>query len=69
MATKEEIEAQQASVAAHQQAVAALTAGWPGAQWTLAGEDYAGLLWLDETIPKPTEEEFSAAVTAVREAA
>lgn len=35
----------------------ALQALKPGAQWTLTGEDYAGLEWLDEEQAQPTEEE------------
>jgi hypothetical protein len=41
-----------------------LTTNYPGAQWVLTGEEYAGLEWLDES-PKPTEKELldqSAAV-------
>ena len=33
---------------------AVLAAIRPGAQWTLNGNDYAGLTWLDES-PKPTK--------------
>ena len=33
---------------------AVLTAIRPGAAWTLAGDDYAGLTWLDDS-PKPTK--------------
>jgi hypothetical protein len=32
---------------------------FPGARWTLNGDHYAGLEWLDET-PKPTEAELEA---------
>ena len=32
----------------------------PGAEWSLDGDDFAGLTWLDETI-KPTEPEIVAA--------
>ena len=32
----------------------------PGAQWSLTGEDYAGLDWLDEEQAQPTEEECVA---------
>ena len=32
----------------------------PGAQWTLTGDDYAGLDWLDEDQTQPTEEECIA---------
>lgn len=27
-------------------------------EWVLRGNDYSGLEWLDETIPKPTEKEI-----------
>jgi hypothetical protein len=33
---------------------AVLTAIRPGAQWSLDGNDYAGLTWLDDS-PKPTK--------------
>jgi hypothetical protein len=33
---------------------AVLAAIRPGAQWTLDGEDYAGLTWLDDS-PKPSK--------------
>mgnify|MGYP006921315542 CR=1 FL=1 len=32
----------------------------PGAQWSLTGEDYTGLDWLDEEQTQPTEEECLA---------
>jgi hypothetical protein len=32
----------------------------PGAQWSLSGEDYTGLDWLDEEQTQPTEEECLA---------
>jgi hypothetical protein len=32
---------------------AVLTDKYPGAQWTLTGDDYEGLEWLDDS-PKPT---------------
>jgi len=32
----------------------------PGAQWSLSGDDYAGLEWLDEEQTQPTEEECIA---------
>ena len=32
----------------------------PGAEWTLDGDDYAGLTWLSDT-PKPTEQEITEA--------
>lgn len=31
-----------------------LTTNYPGTQWALTGEEYAGLEWLDES-PKPTK--------------
>jgi len=31
-----------------------LTSKYAGAEWTLDGDDYAGLTWLSDT-PKPTE--------------
>jgi hypothetical protein len=38
---------------------AVLTANYPGTQWTLDGDDYSGLEWLDST-PKPTQAELDA---------
>jgi hypothetical protein len=43
---------------------AVLTANYPGAFWTLNGDTYDGLTWLDDT-PKPTQEELDAAWPAV----
>jgi hypothetical protein len=45
-----------------------LTVEYPGAQWTLDGDTYDGLTWLDDS-PQPTEAELVAAwprVQAVR---
>jgi hypothetical protein len=39
---------------------AVLTANYAGKQWTLAGDDYSGLTWLDST-PQPTQAELDAA--------
>ena len=39
---------------------AVLTANYLGAQWTLNGDTYDGLTWLDDT-PKPTQAELDAA--------
>jgi hypothetical protein len=36
-----------------------LSRKFQGSEWTLLGEDYAGLTWLDES-PKPTEAELQA---------
>ena len=38
---------------------AILTANYSGAQWTLNGDTYDGLTWLDST-PKPTQAELDA---------
>jgi hypothetical protein len=40
--------------------IAVLEAIRPGAQWTLDGDDYAGLTWLDDS-PKPSQAELDAA--------
>jgi hypothetical protein len=37
-----------------------LTHSHPDAEWTLNGDDYAGLTWLSDT-PKPTEQEINDA--------
>jgi len=34
----------------------------PGAEWTLRGDDFAGLEWLDTKQTKPTESEIDAEV-------
>jgi len=39
---------------------AVLTANYPGAQWSLDGNTYDGLIWLDST-PKPTQATLDAA--------
>ena len=36
-----------------------LATNYVGAQWTLEGDTYAGLTWLDQT-PKPTQAELDA---------
>ena len=38
---------------------AILNANYPGTQWSLEGETYAGLNWLDSS-PKPTQAELDA---------
>ncbi len=40
--------------------VEALVSLTPGAQWTLTGDDYPGLEWLDTDQTQPTEEECIA---------
>ena len=37
----------------------------PGAEWTLNGEEYSGLTWLDGSQTKPTETEVTNKVTAL----
>ena len=39
---------------------AVLSALYPDAQWTLSGDDYAGLTWLSDT-PKPTKKKLDDA--------
>ena len=39
---------------------AVLAANYPGAQWSLTGNDYDTLEWYDDT-PKPTQAELDAA--------
>jgi hypothetical protein len=46
---------------------AVLIAEYPGSEWSLEGEGYAGLTWLSDT-PKPTQAELDAAWPAVRSA-
>ena len=40
----------------------------PGAEWTLRGDTYADLEWLDKTQTKPTEEEVNSKVTELQAA-
>jgi hypothetical protein len=46
---------------------AVLTANYPDAEWSLAGDSYDGLTWLSDT-PKPTQAELDAAWPAVQQA-
>lgn len=43
-----------------------LTKEYPGAEWSLNGDSYSGLVWMSEDITKPTEEELSAAWDIVK---
>ena len=43
-----------------------LTVNYPTAQWSMLGNDYDALIWLDET-PKPTQEELDALWTLTQE--
>jgi len=40
----------------------ALTSLKPGAQWTLIGDDYSGLEWVDSGQTKPTETEINSKI-------
>lgn len=46
---------------------AVLTRNYRGSEWSLNGDDYAGLTWFSDT-PMPTQEELDAAWPAVRDA-
>jgi len=46
---------------------AILTEKYPGAQWTLDGDDYTGLNWLDDS-PKPTKKTLEKAWPEVQQA-
>tara|TARA_B100000401_G_scaffold408892_1_gene325989 strand:- start:16 stop:402 length:387 start_codon:yes stop_codon:yes gene_type:complete len=48
--------------------VSALEALKPKAQWTLAGDSYANLQWLDSSQTKPTEEEVNAKIAELEAA-
>jgi hypothetical protein len=48
--------------------VSALEALKPKSEWTLRGETYADLEWLDETQIKPTEEEINAKIAELEAA-
>lgn len=45
---------------------AALISLRPGAGWTLDGDDYSGLNWLDESQSKPTKEECLAEMARLK---
>ena len=40
----------------------------PKAQWTLLGEDYSGLTWLDSGQTKPTETEINSKISELNNA-
>ena len=44
-----------------------LTKKYPNTVWTLNGDDYSGLTWLDDS-PKPTEQELADAWNEVKKA-
>ena len=46
---------------------AVLTRNYPGSEWSLSGDDYAGLTWLSDT-PKPSKATLDAAWPAVLDA-
>lgn len=39
----------------------------PGAEWTLNGDTYAGLVWLDQKQSKPTQEEIDAEIARLQQ--
>jgi hypothetical protein len=45
-----------------------LSVNYPGSQWSLNGESYAGLTWFSDT-PKPTQEELDALWIPTQDAA
>ena len=47
--------------------VAVLVANYPGAQWSISGNDYDTLDWYDDT-PKPSQQELDDAWPAVEQA-
>jgi len=47
--------------------IAVLETNYPGAQWSLSGNDYATLVWHDGT-PKPSQAELDGAWPAVQQA-
>lgn len=49
----------------HQQIAAALQVLRPGAEWSLSGDDYANLIWLDGVQTKPTADEVTAAIAVL----
>ena len=44
---------------------AALQSLKPGAQWTLRGDTYSGLEWLDSSQTKPTETEINSKISSL----
>ena len=46
----------------------ALQALKPGSQWTLFGDNYSGLEWLDNEQTKPTETEINSKISALDDA-
>jgi hypothetical protein len=38
----------------------------PGAEWTLNGDSYEGIQWLDETQTKPSEDEISQKIEELK---
>ena len=46
---------------------AVLIRNYPGAEWSLSGNDYSTLLWLSES-PAPSQDELDAAWPAVHDA-
>ena len=51
----------------HKEIIKALKKIRLNAEWTLRGDSYEGLEWLDVTQTKPTESEINAAIEAIRQ--
>jgi hypothetical protein len=49
----------------HQQLAAALQVLRPGAEWSLSGDTYDALAWLDKTQQKPAADDVTAAIAAL----
>jgi hypothetical protein len=49
----------------HQQIVAALQVLRPGATWSLSGDDYGAVVWLDKTQAQPSADDVTAAIAAL----
>lgn len=39
----------------------------PGAQWTISGDDYSGIAWIDTEQTMPTEEEVLSLVSVIKQ--
>jgi hypothetical protein len=48
----------------HKEIIEALKDIRPGSEWTLSGDDFANLEWLDQEATKPTLAEIEAAIAS-----
>jgi hypothetical protein len=46
----------------HEQITRALSIIVPNTEWTLSGDDFANIVWIDETQPKATLEQVQAEI-------